>query len=121
MKRKMAPTKYSEAQLALMQKAFEEGLSSTSSERHGAEYSELAAKTGVSVEKLKTWVNNKRRERRKGGNRPTISDVMEGVEDGSSTSERRALHKRAPSQRRLSAWNLFCRKVFSEGEQEFRK
>eukprot|EP00112_Aurelia_sp_Birch-Aquarium-sp1_P001502 Seg1161.1 transcript_id=Seg1161.1/GoldUCD/mRNA.D3Y31 product="hypothetical protein" protein_id=Seg1161.1/GoldUCD/D3Y31 len=98
----MAPMKYSEAQLALTQKAFEEGLSSMSSERHVAKYSELVARTGVSIEKLKTWVNIKRRARRKGGNRPTISDFMEGVEDGSSTSQERALHKRAPSQRRLS-------------------
>eukprot|EP00112_Aurelia_sp_Birch-Aquarium-sp1_P007648 Seg1835.14 transcript_id=Seg1835.14/GoldUCD/mRNA.D3Y31 product="hypothetical protein" protein_id=Seg1835.14/GoldUCD/D3Y31 len=65
----MAPTKFSDTQIAILENAFKNGLHSTRMDLNGDEIISLASRAELAVEHVKVWINNRKRKDRR--NRPT--------------------------------------------------
>eukprot|EP00794_Sanderia_malayensis_P010386 gene10386-11467_t len=101
----MAPTKFSEAQTALLENAYKNGLRSTRMDVNEDQIVELSSRTELTVESIKVWINNrKRKDKKQSSLRLELDEDAQAEEtDASST----LTLSKAPTHRRPSGWNLF--------------
>ena len=113
-----APTKFTAEQLDMMEKAFIDGLRSTNMSFHAEKYERLSLETKIDIPKLKIWINNRKR---KGGISSSCRlDASHSISTASEETARvegsaKSL-RRAPCNRRTSAWNLFLSRAFKGGK-----
>ena len=109
-----APTKFTAEQLDMMERAFIDGLCSTNVLIHAEKYERLSLETNIDIPRLKIWINNRKR---KGGIRPSqSSDASISSESTVRVKGSSANLRRAPCNRRTSAWNLFLSRTFKGGK-----
>ncbi|XP_065060365.1 uncharacterized protein LOC135687675 isoform X2 [Rhopilema esculentum] len=105
------PTKFTVEQLDLMEKAFMDGLCSTNMTLHAGRCECLSFETKIEIPKLKIWINNRKRK----SGFVSSSDPSLSTSPGSTVARYEGSGKslkRAPCNRRISAWNLFLSRTF---------
>ncbi len=114
---KMAPRKFLETQIIVLERAYKNGLRSTKMDLNDTEIACLANKTQLTVESIKIWINNRKR---KDKNIPCLAAQLDHKETGQeqATTSSTVLHK-APTHHRLCGWNLFCSRAFKSGNFDF--
>lgn len=111
----MAPTKFSDAQIAILESAFKNGLRSTRMDLNGDEIISLASRAELAVEHVKVWINNRKRKDRR--NRPTsglLASEAQELEMNQGIASPMLL--KAPTHRRPSGWNVFCSRALKSGK-----
>eukprot|EP00795_Rhopilema_esculentum_P005659 gene5659-10894_t len=109
------PTKFTVEQLDLMEKAFMDGLCSTNMTLHAGRCECLSFETKIEIPKLKIWINNRKRK----SGFVSSSDPSLSTSPGSTVARYEGSGKslkRAPCNRRISAWNLFLSRTFKGDE-----
>ena len=104
----MATRKFTEAQVALLEQDYNEGLNSVSMKKFGDRIQRLAEKSGLEEAVVKTWINNRKR-----GPPPTC---FPSASQNNCPSEAKKVLKAPPVCRQPSGYNLFAGELFSNGK-----
>ena len=114
-----AARKFTEAQIFFLESEFNKGLASTSMTKYGDRFRYLNEKTGLPIDIIQRWINNRSR-----GPRPTCfrpNNVNEDVDMESEESRRPAnsntetrCFKKPPSTKSATGYAVFCGEVFRE-------
>ena len=108
----MAACKFTEAQVALQEQDYNEGLNSVSMKKFGDRIQRLAEKSGLEEEVMKTWINNRKR-----GLPPTErEDCFPSASQNNPPSEAKKVLKAPPVCRQPSGYNLFTGELISNGK-----
>ena len=112
-------TRFSEAQREKLEKAYSEGLKSCKLGTNGPKIQALAEECNLPIQTVKVWINNRNKKARKEAARLGLNEWMDEVNEDEGPSASPFLVKKAPTHRRLSAWNIFCSQVFKKGTFSF--
>ncbi len=110
-------TRFSEAQREKLEIAYSKGLTSCKLGTNGPKIEALAEDCNLPIQTVKVWINNRNKKARKEASaRLGLNEGnTDGVDGGERSTASSFLVKKAPTHRRLSAWNIFCGKVFKNG------